>query len=194
MPPFSARVSRQAAAALAATPASTQRARERVPAPKTCPRDCSSTHRRRPPNHPGNAGHHAEDRPRGEGRQRRAVDRGAAARELTRPRSAGADAVFSTDKSDPKASPRRTSYTSPSDAGWSSLVARWAHNPKVASSNLAPATKIDVVHQALSEAGREPASAFLGLCARPVPKSCPRRAHRGWSLVRNDRWASCPCG
>src|SRR5690625_2651483 len=24
-------------------------------------------------------------------------------------------------------------------AGWSSLVARWAHNPKVASSNLAPA-------------------------------------------------------
>ena len=26
-------------------------------------------------------------------------------------------------------------------AGWSSLVARWAHNPKVASSNLAPATK-----------------------------------------------------
>src|SRR6185436_8531251 len=29
-----------------------------------------------------------------------------------------------------------------SDAGWSSLVARWAHNPKVASSNLAPATKI----------------------------------------------------
>ena len=25
-------------------------------------------------------------------------------------------------------------------AGWSSLVARWAHNPKVASSNLAPAT------------------------------------------------------
>src|SRR5699024_2962277 len=27
-------------------------------------------------------------------------------------------------------------------AGWSSLVARWAHNPKVASSNLAPATKL----------------------------------------------------
>jgi hypothetical protein len=26
-------------------------------------------------------------------------------------------------------------------AGWSSLVARWAHNPKVVSSNLAPATK-----------------------------------------------------
>ena len=26
------------------------------------------------------------------------------------------------------------------DAGWSSLVARRAHNPKVASSNLAPAT------------------------------------------------------
>ena len=26
-------------------------------------------------------------------------------------------------------------------AGWSSLVARWAHNPKVGSSNLPPATK-----------------------------------------------------
>ncbi|SUZ59812.1 uncharacterized protein METZ01_LOCUS12666 [marine metagenome] len=26
-------------------------------------------------------------------------------------------------------------------AGWSSLVARWAHNPKVAGSNPAPATK-----------------------------------------------------
>ena len=29
-----------------------------------------------------------------------------------------------------------------SDAGWSSLVARWAHNPKVAGSNPAPATNI----------------------------------------------------
>src|ERR1019366_10559327 len=29
------------------------------------------------------------------------------------------------------------------NAGWSSLVARRAHNPKVASSNLAPATKIE---------------------------------------------------
>ena len=28
------------------------------------------------------------------------------------------------------------------DAGWSSLVARRAHNPKVVSSNLAPATNI----------------------------------------------------
>ena len=27
-----------------------------------------------------------------------------------------------------------------SDAGWSSLVARWAHNPKVVGSNPAPAT------------------------------------------------------
>src|SRR5436309_13994142 len=30
-----------------------------------------------------------------------------------------------------------------SDAGWSSLVARWAHNPKVAGSNPAPATNIE---------------------------------------------------
>jgi hypothetical protein len=27
------------------------------------------------------------------------------------------------------------------DAGWSSLVARWAHNPKVVGSNPTPATK-----------------------------------------------------
>ncbi len=31
-------------------------------------------------------------------------------------------------------------YTQPSIAGWSSQAARRAHNPKVASSNLAPAT------------------------------------------------------
>src|SRR5947208_10007181 len=30
-----------------------------------------------------------------------------------------------------------------SDAGWSSLVARWAHNPKVAGSNPAPATNLE---------------------------------------------------
>src|SRR5712691_11171931 len=29
-----------------------------------------------------------------------------------------------------------------SDAGWSSPVARWAHNPKVAGSNPAPATNL----------------------------------------------------
>ena len=29
-----------------------------------------------------------------------------------------------------------------SDAGWSSPVARWAHNPKVRGSNPLPATKI----------------------------------------------------
>ena len=31
-------------------------------------------------------------------------------------------------------------YISPSVAGWSSLVARWAHNPKVEGSNPSPAT------------------------------------------------------
>ncbi len=43
------------------------------------------------------------------------------------------------------------SFKSPSalmrqkDAGWSSLVARWAHNPKVAGSNPAPATIVNKV-------------------------------------------------
>ena len=35
-------------------------------------------------------------------------------------------------------------YTS--NAGWSSLVARWAHNPKVAGSNPAPATNLPVLN------------------------------------------------
>jgi hypothetical protein len=33
----------------------------------------------------------------------------------------------------------------PSDAGWSSLAARRAHNPKVVGSNPAPATKVFVL-------------------------------------------------
>ena len=37
--------------------------------------------------------------------------------------------------------PRRDDNRAPtSDAGWSSLVARWAHNPKVEGSNPSPAT------------------------------------------------------
>ena len=44
-------------------------------------------------------------------------------------------------------------YTAPSfcsfnfDAGWSSQVARWAHNPKVAGSNPVPATNYGDVAQ-----------------------------------------------
>ncbi len=36
----------------------------------------------------------------------------------------------------------RQIYYIPYIAGWSSSVARWAHNPKVAGSNPAPATKL----------------------------------------------------
>ena len=36
----------------------------------------------------------------------------------------------------------RTGCADESDAGWSSPVARWAHNPKVAGSNPAPATNL----------------------------------------------------
>ena len=35
----------------------------------------------------------------------------------------------------------RISINLDNDAGWSSLEARWAHNPEVAGSNPAPATK-----------------------------------------------------
>src|SRR6266436_800228 len=37
-----------------------------------------------------------------------------------------------------------------SNAGWSSLVARWAHNPKVGGSNPPPATKLPFTFQALA--------------------------------------------
>ena len=36
-------------------------------------------------------------------------------------------------------------------AGWSSLVARWAHNPKVAGSNPAPATNAIIELRAISK-------------------------------------------
>ena len=41
-------------------------------------------------------------------------------------------------------------------AGWSSQVARWAHNPKVAGSNPAPATKISSSNQGVVEGRRLP--------------------------------------
>src|SRR5580693_773592 len=39
------------------------------------------------------------------------------------------------------------------DAGWSSSVARWAHNPEVAGSNPAPATKLVQVRGPSAEDG-----------------------------------------
>ena len=43
-------------------------------------------------------------------------------------------------KVDKKELGRGASFRYTANAGWSSLVARWAHNPKVAGSNPAPAT------------------------------------------------------
>src|SRR5579859_1329298 len=41
--------------------------------------------------------------------------------------------------------PARSSYSEGSpDAGWSSSVARWAHNPEVEGSNPSPATEMQV--------------------------------------------------
>ena len=44
-----------------------------------------------------------------------------------------------------------TRYWNRDDAGWSSLEARRAHNPKVASSSLAPATELQGVIAQLGE-------------------------------------------
>ena len=40
-------------------------------------------------------------------------------------------------------------YDRPTDAGWSSSVARWAHNPEVVGSNPAPATSTKIKALAL---------------------------------------------
>ena len=45
----------------------------------------------------------------------------------------------------------RYSIVAFSDAGWSSMVARRAHNPKVVGSNPAPATKFQIPQQVLGD-------------------------------------------
>src|SRR5699024_10654428 len=50
--------------------------------------------------------------------------------------------VFRLDLSEPLA----LTYSCTCDAGWSSSVARWAHNPEVAGSNPAPATSTRCSH------------------------------------------------
>ena len=51
-------------------------------------------------------------------------------------------------------------------AGWSSPVARWAHNPKVAGSNPAPATKLSEILNFKSQI-RRPADASAQAALKP---------------------------
>src|SRR6516164_1646558 len=53
------------------------------------------------------------------------------------------------------------------DAGWSSPVARWAHNPKVAGSNPAPATNLPLLNLVVLASG--------GCC---LPAVSPNMEHR----------------
>ena len=78
---------------------------------------------------------------------------------LLRPRLAGAAPELVTSLTQSR-KPSRLSYHCGSAAGWSSLVARRAHNPKVAGSNPAPATS--------------KRSAFAGLFYFPVHESAPK--------------------
>ena len=48
---------------------------------------------------------------------------------------------------------KRAYHEAHTDAGWSSLVARRAHNPKVVGSNPTPATKTKVLVRAISDRG-----------------------------------------
>ena len=75
-------------------------------------------------------------------------------------------------------------------AGWSSLVARWAHNPKVAGSNPAPATKLILLNHKGQRVSRWPFILFIPctnvqnfrkcICNSAfVCLDCVRVAHRG---------------
>jgi Putative type VI secretion system Rhs element Vgr len=79
-----------------------------------------------------------------------------------------------------------------SDAGWSSLVARWAHNPKVASSNLAPATKFLEEERYLRPAMCGP---FVWLLLRRARFTAtvarPRRQTASTRCARRDRGTTC---
>ncbi len=57
------------------------------------------------------------------------------------------------------------------DAGWSSLVARWAHNPKVASSNLVPATNQNIEYRRVLK--DEPVFYWGSLALAPYPLPYP---------------------
>ncbi len=87
---------------------------------------------------------------------------------------------------------RGLTYTGSTDAGWSSSVARWAHNPEVAGSNPAPATK-----------GKDPVPCGPGpfLCPHVEPGaiggaaadgSCPRYQCRLWCSAQRplNGWSS----
>jgi hypothetical protein len=62
-------------------------------------------------------------------------------------------------------------------AGWSSLVARWAHNPKVGGSNPPPATNHSLSFQSLSSHPSNDLGPIESkIQALPTVSSCPKRA------------------
>src|ERR1700728_2053371 len=74
------------------------------------------------------------------------------------------------------------------DAGWSSSVARWAHNPEVAGSNPAPATKLVQVRGPVAGDGSR---AFDFVAAwwsarRAVGPLCARVQHAGLGELRRS--------
>ena len=56
---------------------------------------------------------------------------------------------------------KKGAVTESIDAGWSSLVARRAHNPKVVGSNPAPATNLTAARCSLTVTSEAPFGAFL---------------------------------
>jgi hypothetical protein len=81
------------------------------------------------------------------------------------------------------------------DAGWSSSVARWAHNPEVAGSNPAPATKRNSRSEAVFGEIREPPlMCSMHACGQSVGNRCGRTSTdvRGQAPISADsccRWS-----
>src|SRR5262245_60205444 len=74
------------------------------------------------------------------------------------------------------AAPRRVMFT---DAGWSSSVARWAHNPEVAGSNPVPATESEGPVPMAPGLRRSLHPARLTVCAAARTAGCPAPAASG---------------
>src|SRR6476619_4954720 len=72
--------------------------------------------------------------------------------------------------------PGRRCNLGSTDAGWSSSVARWAHNPEVTGSNPVPATNETPGRGHLEETSSDTGQGFLLLCSQ----FCSRVTSSGW--------------
>ena len=72
-------------------------------------------------------------------------------------------------------------------AGWSSLVARWAHNPEVEGSNPSPATKIDQHVRRFTSSQRDSRTGLLSVICQWRARASVRALRLGWNR-RGSGW------